>query len=63
MHLHNKVRKQNHNKIWLLELVMDSVSLQKVDYTNSQDLIVIRSGEPAIEWNVSKNRLTIDPKQ
>jgi len=63
VHLHNKVRTQNHYKIWLLELVMDSVSLQDVDYTNSQDLTVIRSGEPAIEWNVSKNRLTIDPEQ
>ena len=58
VHLHASAEAEVFH-VWLIELAMDSTGLENVRYAHPPDMVLVRDGEPRVEWDVDKNRVTI----
>lgn len=45
--------------IWLLELEMEPISADQIEYKDKQANELVRSGSPEVIWNVRWNRVTV----
>lgn len=50
---------QDNYRIWLLELVLEPVAQEKVEYKQGPGLVLERTGKTKLEWDVDSNCVTI----
>jgi len=58
VHLHAP-EQQDGYRIWLLQLVLDSIVKDSLMYKQPPGLVLVRTGERPLEWNIDENRVTI----
>jgi|GEM_PF-2986489 len=62
VHLH-AAKETGEFRVWLLQLAVDQVTSERVVYKEPPGLVLVRLGEPPMEWDINSNRVRIGPKE